>query len=151
LAVSASHPFRCFHEDTGAPEVENATCPTHAINGTYGPALSPQDGAAAWDLPVGRLFEIQFPLVTTRQLRGPAGGNCPETLGEPRQRNDCLLTAIHVADGDTDPWLLPSVTMVTGAGSAPASHLVAHLAPVPGQTLSGAARAKALSVMCSLS
>jgi hypothetical protein len=147
LAVSASHPIYCFHEDTGASEVKNETCPTHAINGTYGPALPPQDGSAAWDLPVGRLFEIQFPLVTTRQLRGPAGGNCPETLGELRQRNDCLVTAIHVADGDTDPWLLPSVTMITRAGS---THLVARVAPAKGQTLGAALRAKALLATCTL-
>lgn len=144
LAVSSAHPIYCFHEDTGASEVKNETCPTHAINGTYGPALGPQDGSAAWDLPVGRLFEIQFPLVTTRQLKGPAGGNCPESLSELRQRNDCLVTAVHVADGDTDPWLLPSVTMVTRAG---ASHLAARIAPAKGQTL----RAKAFLATCTLS
>jgi hypothetical protein len=148
LAVSASHPIYCFHEDTGGAEVKNETCPTHAINGTYGPALPPQDGSAAWDLPVGRLFEIQFPLVTTRQLRGPAGGNCPEALSELRQRNDCLVTAVHVADGDTDPWLLPSMTMVTRAGS---QRLIARVAPAKGQTLGAAVRAKALLATCTLS
>jgi hypothetical protein len=147
LAVSAANPIYCFHEDQGASEVKDETCPTHAINGTYGPALPPQDGSAAWDLPVGRLFEIQFPLVTTRQLKGPAGGNCPQALSELRQRNDCLVTAVHVADGDTDPWLLPSVTMATRA----AARLVARIVPAKGQTLSRALRAKALLANCTLS
>jgi hypothetical protein len=150
LAVSRSNPIRCFHEDTGAAEVRNETCPTHAIAGTYGPALPPRDGGGAWDLPVGRLFEVQFPLVSSRQLRGPAGGNCPEALDELQQRSDCLVAAVHVADGDTDPWLLPSEDLITGAGSPAAGSLVARLARANGQTVTSALRARALLVSCSL-
>jgi hypothetical protein len=109
LAVNGSHPIYCFYEDSGQPEVRNPTCPTHTVRGTYGPQLPARDGGGPWDVPAGRLLEVQFPLVSNRQLKGPAGGNCPQDLSDlqTERQNDCLITALHVADGDTDPWLLP--------------------------------------------
>jgi hypothetical protein len=107
LAIDGAHPINCFYEDQGQPEVANPTCPTHATVGTYGPQLTAGDGGP-WDMPPGRLLEVQFPLVSTRQLQGPAGGTCPTSVSDLAidRQNDCLITAVHVADGDTDPWLV---------------------------------------------
>jgi hypothetical protein len=125
LAVTGSHPIYCFYEDSGQPEVRNSTCPTHTVGGTYGPQLPAGDGGGPWEMPPGRLLEVQFPLVSTRQLKGPAGGNCPEDLSDlqTERQNDCLITALHIADGDTDPWLVPDEYLfldpATRTGAAP--------------------------------
>jgi hypothetical protein len=120
LAIDAAHPLRCFYEDNGGPVLANPTCPTRALNGVYGPRLPAGDGGAPWDMPAGRLLEVQFPLVSNRQLRGPAGGHCPQSLGELQAypHHDCLITALHLADGSTDPWLVPDEELVTAAAPA---------------------------------
>jgi len=113
LAVDAKHPIYCFYIDGNGPGQTNTTCPTHTANGTNGPMLPAGDGGAAWDMPPGRTLEVQFPLVTNRELKGPAGGHCPETLDEIgiSPQRDCLLLAVHVLDGTSDPWLLPNAEM----------------------------------------
>jgi hypothetical protein len=120
LAVDAAHPIYCFYADGSDPGQANPTCPTHAVNGTYGLMLPAGDGGGAWDMPPGRTLEVQFPLVTNRELKGPAGGHCPETLGELGlgQARDCLLAPTHVIDGTDDPWLLPNEEMVIAPGPA---------------------------------
>jgi hypothetical protein len=59
---------------------------------------------------------VQFPLVSTRELKGAAEGHCPTSVddiaGSPQR--DCLLVAEHVFDGTLDPWLAPNVQMVVG-------------------------------------
>jgi hypothetical protein len=120
LAVDAAHPIYCFYVEDNGASGPNPTCPTHAVNGIYGPMLPAGDGGAGWDMPPGRTLEVQFPLVSDRELKGPAGGHCPETLDEigTSPQRDCLLLAVHVADGSDDPWLLPNVEMVVAPGPA---------------------------------
>lgn len=133
LAVDASHPIRCTYTDQNAPTVPDPSCPTHAIAGTYGPQLAHDDAGDAWVLPPGRLFIIEFPLRSTRQLKGPAGGACPQTLTDvvTPAANDCLVGALHLADGYSDPWLLPDEPMVIGPASAPSPPAPSPPAPAP--------------------
>jgi hypothetical protein len=132
LAIDAAHPISCFYADDGGASGTNPTCPTHAVTGTYGPMLPAGDGGAGWDMPPGRTLEVQFPLVSHRELKGPAGGHCPETLDEigTSPQRDCLLLAVHVADGTDDPWLLPNVQMVL----APSAGLTPQPTPAPTPT-----------------
>ena len=141
LALDAAHPLKCFYSDGGPGQV-NPVCPTHAISGTYGPQFPQDDSGHAWDLPPGRLFEIEFPVVSNRELRGPAGGHCPQDLGELslNQPHDCLITAVHVADGTSDPWLLPNMEMVLAA--APAGAPQAPAAPSNPKPTTGTAALK---------
>jgi hypothetical protein len=114
LAVDAQHPIYCFSIDQGQPAQADPACPTHAATGAYGPMLPAGDGGAAWDMPPGRTLEVQFPLVSTRELKGPAAGHCPESVDEigAFPQRDCLAVAVHVADGTDDPWLFPTVQMI---------------------------------------
>jgi hypothetical protein len=114
LAIDAQHPIYCFYQDQGVPAQANPTCPTHAVNGVYGPMLPAGDGDGAWDMPPGRSLEVQFPLVSTRELKGAAEGHCPQTLDEIpiSPLRDCLIAAVHVFDGSDDPWLLPNIQML---------------------------------------
>jgi len=120
LAVDAAHPVKCFYEDNQGPTLVNPTCPSHSVNGVYGPQFEAGDGGGPWDMPAGRLLEVEFPLVTTRQLRGPAGGHCPQDASELAvyPQHDCLIAALHVADGSLDPWLFPNEELVTAAAPA---------------------------------
>jgi hypothetical protein len=136
LAVDAQHPIYCFSIDQGQPAQADPTCPTHAATGAYGPMLPAGDGGAAWDMPPGRTLEVQFPLVSTRELKGPAAGHCPESVDEigTFPQRDCLAVAVHVADGTDDPWLFPIVQMVLapaavtpGPGTKPALAVAKHL------------------------
>ncbi len=124
LAVDSAHPIYCFYQDGSGPAQSDPNCPTHTVAGTYGPQLPHGDGGGPWDMPPGRTIEVQFPLVSNRALNGPAGGHCPEDLGELSlgQPRDCLITPIHVADGTSDPWLLPNEEMILAgppAGTTP--------------------------------
>jgi hypothetical protein len=130
LAIDGKHPVYCFFEDTGGTEQRDPTCPTHAVNGAYGPSFPHGDGGGPWDMPPGRTLEVQFPVRTSRALRGPAGGHCPQDLGDLAidHQRDCLLVALHVADGTGDPWLLPNVDMVVAPGAArPTLSAVRHV------------------------
>jgi hypothetical protein len=121
IAPDAAHPIRCnYSEDNGETEHPNPTCPTHAVNGTYGPMLPPEDGGGAWSLPVGTIFEVQVPLVSTRSL-DVTGGTCQSTTADLVSRSsDCLVGAVHIIDGQTDPWLVPSQQLfVAPAPAAP--------------------------------
>lgn len=147
LAVDAGNPIQCFYYDADQVLVKDPTCPTHATNGTYGPLLPAGDGGAAWDMPPGRTTVIDFPLKATRQLTGPAGGHCPQSVDDfpYYHQYDCLLAAVHVIDGDTDPWLAPDVQLFTGAGSAAAQ---VTLAVPKGQSLKRVAKQRSLAVTC---
>jgi hypothetical protein len=179
-AIDAAHPIRCYYQDPDATDkVPNPTCPTHTIPGALGPQLPAGDGGGGWDLPAGRTFEVQFPLVSNRQLMGPAGGHCPATADEiPFNPNrDCLITALHVIDGDTNPWLMPSEELFLappagptptgptptgptptgptptgpkpGPGTSPKSTKAKLSLALPaGQRLRSIARARALRVTC---
>ena len=61
-------------------------------------------------MPAGREFDVRFPLTSNRKLIGPGGGHCPQSLDEipTSPQRDCLLIALHVVDGYSDPWLTPS-------------------------------------------
>jgi hypothetical protein len=119
LAIDAKHRVQCFYADNSSGGQTDPKCPTKAINGVYGPQFTHGDGGGAWDMPPGREYEVVFPLVSTRALKGPAGGPCPQTLNDlsiDKQR-DCLLIALHVADGTDDPWLLPNEQMIIAPGA----------------------------------
>lgn len=108
IAPDSKHPIACFYsDDGGATEPRKPTCPTHGVTGTYGRMLPPQNGGGAWDLPVGRTFELQVPLKSTRRL-DVTGGPCQSTLTEVvSEPSDCLVGAVHVIDGQSDPWIVP--------------------------------------------
>ncbi len=83
LAVDAKHPIKCFYQDPDmADKVAAPACPTHTTGGVLGPQLPAGDGGGGWDLAPGRTYEVQFPLVSNRQLKGPAGGYCPRSADE---------------------------------------------------------------------
>ena len=117
LAVDASHPIKCFYEDPDEQAVVDPACPTRTVAGVYGPQLPAGDEGGGWDLSPGRTYEVQFPLVSTRQLKGGLGGYCPRNADEIafHPDRDCLITAVHVIDGDTNPWLTPSEDMYLAA------------------------------------
>ena len=143
FAIDAAHPIYCFYQDGNNPAQANPTCPTHPVNGTYGQMLPAGDGGNAWDMPPGRTLEVQFPLVSNRELKGPAGGHCPQTLdelglGQPR---DCLLTPTHVIDGDSNPWLLPNEDMVIAPGATTGTTPGGSTAPKPGTNGGGVVHA----------
>lgn len=124
VSPGPGHPIRCLYSDNGGEsEQPNPTCPTHTVAGTYGPMLPPGDGGGPWSLPVGRTFEVQVPLVSTRKL-DVTGGSCQETLQQVAlDTSDCLLAALHVIDGQSDPWLLPHKQLFVEEGSAVATGL----------------------------
>jgi hypothetical protein len=124
LAIDAAHPITCLYTDDGGSGTTYPTCPTHAIAGAYGPAIASDDAGHAWTMPAGREFDVRFPLKSDRRLAGPAGGHCPQSIDEipAYPQRDCLLVALHVADGYSDPWLTPSEELFVDpapAGAAP--------------------------------
>ena len=151
LAIDAAHPIRCNYEDGDGPVVPNPTCPTHTVPGAYGPAFPAGDGGSVWDMPPGRTLEVQFPLISTRQLMG--GGSCPASVDEIAFHTDydCLLAAVHVVDGDTDPWLAPDVQVFMQAadqGRDPGAGAKVSLAVPAGQHLRSLKHSRALKVTC---
>jgi hypothetical protein len=56
------------------------------------------------------------------------------------QPHDCLITAVHIADGTSDPWLLPNMEMVLAA--APAGAPQAPAAPSNPKPTTGTAALK---------
>jgi hypothetical protein len=148
LAVDAAHPIRCNYEDGDGPVVPNPTCPTHTVPGAYGPAFPAGDGGSVWDMPPGRTLEVQFPLISTRRLMG--GGICPATVDEiPTHPNfDCLIAAVHVVDGDTDPWLAPDVQVFMNPGPTPGPAAKVSLAVPAGQHLRSLKHSRVLRVTC---
>ena len=149
LAVDAKHPIKCFYQDPDmADKVAAPACPTHTTGGVLGPQLPAGDGGGGWDLAPGRTYEVQFPLVSNRQLKGPAGGYCPRSADELPfyTQRDCLITAVHVVDGDTDPWLMPDEELFLDPAAARVS-----LALATGQRLRSIGRAAGAAVSCSSS
>jgi hypothetical protein len=139
LAIDAAHPITCLYADNGGAGANYPTCPTHAIAGAYGPAIASDDAGHAWTMPAGREFDVRFPLKSDRKLAGPAGGHCPQAVDEipAYPQRDCLLIALHVADGYSDPWLTPSEELFIDpapAGSAPATTPSANAKPTPKPT-----------------
>jgi hypothetical protein len=133
LAVDPAHPITCLYADNDGPQTNYPTCPTQAIVGAYGPAIPSDDAGHAWTMPAGREFDIRFPLKSDRKLTGPAGGHCPQSVDEipAYPQRDCLLIALHVADGYSDPWLTPSEELFIDPAitrHAPATPVVSHIA-----------------------
>jgi hypothetical protein len=136
LAIDAAHPITCLYADSGGTSTNYPTCPTHAITGAYGPAIASDDAGHAWTMPAGREFDVRFPLKSDRKLAGPAGGHCPQSVDEipTSPQRDCLLIALHVADGYSDPWLTPSEELFidpAAAGSGPAATPTPNAQPTP--------------------
>jgi pimeloyl-ACP methyl ester carboxylesterase len=105
LAIDATHPITCLYADDDGPGANYPTCPTHTIVGGYGPSIPADDAGHAWTMPAGREFDVRFPLTSNRKLVGPGGGHCPQSLDEipTSPQRDCLLIALHVVDGYSDP------------------------------------------------
>jgi hypothetical protein len=136
LAIDAAHPITCLYTDDGGPGGNYPTCPTHAMAGAYGPAIASDDAGHAWTMPTGREFDVRFPLKSDRRLAGPAGGHCPQSVDEipAYPQRDCLLVALHVIDGYSDPWLAPSEELFidpASAGPAPATTPAPNAKPMP--------------------
>ena len=154
LAIDAAHPITCLYTDNDGPQTSYPTCPTQAIAGAYGPAIPSDDAGHAWTMPAGREFDIRFPLKSDRPLTGPAGGHCPQSADEipAYPQNDCLLIALHVADGYSDPWLTPSEELFIdppaagpGTTSAPT---VSHIAFTRTHLATAASKGLTLSMRC---
>lgn len=154
LAVDAAHPITCLYADNDGPQTNYPTCPTQPIVGAYGPAIPSDDAGHAWTMPAGREFDIRFPLKSDRTLTGPAGGHCPQSVDEipAYPQRDCLLIALHVADGYSDPWLTPSEELFidpAAAGSAPSpAPIVSHIAFTGGHLATAAKQGLRLSLRC---
>ena len=136
LAIDAAHPITCLYADGGGTGANYPTCPAHAITGAYGPAIASDDAGHAWTMPAGREFDVRFPLKSDRRLTGPAGGHCPQSVDEipAYPQRDCLLIALHVVDGYSDPWLVPSEELFIDpalAGSPPATAPTPTSKPTP--------------------
>ena len=117
-------------QTTAGRKTSYPTCPTQAIAGAYGPAIPSDDAGHAWTMPAGREFDVRFPLRSDRKLTGPAGGHCPQSVDEipAYPQRDCLLIALHVADGYADPWLTPSEELFIDPAIAPVTPVVSHIA-----------------------
>lgn len=114
VADTDRFPIKCFVGDgTGAPQAD-PTCPTHTVDGTYGPQAPAGDAGGGWSLAPGQTIEVDVPLVSARPLHGAAGGPCPQDVGALAGAGyrDCLLVALHAGD----QWLLPDVEMSMRAG-----------------------------------
>jgi hypothetical protein len=118
LAITRATPIRCtsITPDTSSAVSSAEGCPRSPIRGTYGPWLARtnrQDGL--WELPRGQGYLIDFPLRSTRTLKGIARGvpACARpAFGPPcpaAKARDYLQVAVHVADGNTNPWVVPVV------------------------------------------
>jgi hypothetical protein len=128
VAISDANPVRCvyFDIDSGleTPVGADQGCPRQATPGVYGLALN-RTGAQGptWTLPYGKALRIEVPLRATRTLAGIGGGtpSCPRREGEPPcrpdQSGDSLQFAVHVLDGNADPWLSPYVGLVVAPGA----------------------------------
>ena len=155
LAVDSAHPITCLYADDGGTETNYPTCPTQAIVGAYGPAIPSDDAGHAWTMPAGREFDIRFPLRSDRKLTGPAGGHCPQSVDEipAYPQRDCLLIALHVADGYSDPWLTPSEELfidpaASRAGDPADAGRLAHRFPERASREGGEKGIAALDALC---
>src|SRR5262249_34179778 len=97
VADTDRFPIRCRIDGAPAP-----TCPTHTVDGTYGPRI-PGD----WQPAPGQTLEVDVPLVSGRALKG---GACPQGVAALGNR-DCLALSLQ-AGGDQ---VLRSVPMVMRA------------------------------------
>jgi hypothetical protein len=110
VADTDRFPIRCFVMDGASAPVANPVCPTHTVDGAYGPALPAGDGGGGWQPAPGQTLEVDVPLVSGRRLQG---GPCPQDFGQmlAGRYDDCLLFALTSADAT----LLPGVPMVMAA------------------------------------
>ena len=109
VADTDRFPIKCFVQDAGGVRRANPTCPTHTVDGTYGPRLPAGDGGGDWQPAPGQTLEVDVPLVSGRALKG---GSCPRDVGA-LGSGDCLAFSLRAGDDQ----LLPSVPMVTGPPS----------------------------------
>jgi hypothetical protein len=104
VADTDRFPIKCLVSDAdGAPRA-NPMCPTHTVDGTYGPRLPAGDGGGGWQPAPGQTLEVDVPLVSGRALKG---GSCPQDVAT----SDCLGFSLRSGDDR----LQPTVPMVTGA------------------------------------
>jgi hypothetical protein len=120
LAISSRRPVRCTHfTSTDSPIVPLTRadgCPRRASRGTYGVQFDRTTRAdGLWELPRGQGYFVDFPLRSSRKLKGIAAGQplCGRVEDAPpcsrKEVRDNLQAAIFVIDGDTDPWVAPHV------------------------------------------
>jgi hypothetical protein len=106
VADTDRFPIKCFVQDAGGVQRANPVCPTHTVDGTYGPRIPAGDGGGDWQPAPGQALEVDVPLVSARALKG---GACPEDV-DALGSGDCLAFSLRTG-GDQ---LLPSVPMLTG-------------------------------------
>jgi hypothetical protein len=115
LAISAQTPVFCwaidFEQNTAAQET--VACPQQGYQAFYGgqyafPAEN-QDPqyAGTWPLPQGKGWELQIPVVSSRQLRGILASPC-----------DCVYGFTKILDGESSPVLTPNAGLVAEPASA---------------------------------
>jgi hypothetical protein len=120
LAISRKRPVRCTHFTSPESPIVALTreqgCPHRASRGTYGVQFdrtTREDGL--WELPRGYGYFVDFPIRSSRKLKGIANGPpaCDRLEDGPpcsrREVRDNLQAAIFVIDGDTDPWVAPHI------------------------------------------
>jgi hypothetical protein len=114
LAVTRRTPIRCssFRVNPSTKPVPAAGCPRTASRGTRGwqfVRTTRADGL--WALPRGQAYFIDFPLRSTRVLKGIARGlpACRRVPCTPAQARDNLQVALKISDGNANPWLVPYV------------------------------------------
>lgn len=119
LAITRRTPVRCssFTVAPASPVVPAQGCPRRPFRGQHGfvfPRTTRTDGL--WALPRGQGYFIDFPIRSSRRLRGIARGlpSCAGPAPCPASRaRDSLQVGIKVSDGNDNPWLVPYVGLFT--------------------------------------
>jgi hypothetical protein len=98
-AISSANPVICYavNFNTNTETRDTADCPQTPQTGTYGPAFDPVGSSNPWPLPQGRGWEIQIPVVATREMHGIGASPC-----------DCVAFSDWILDGNSAPWLHPN-------------------------------------------
>ena len=118
LAVTRKTPIRCseFTVSSSAPATPAAGCPRRPSRGIYGWQLArPTRPDGMWELPRGQAYFLDFPLRSTRTLKGIARGlpGCVRRSDgapcTPDKARDNLQVALKISDGNSNPFLVPYV------------------------------------------
>ncbi len=111
LAVSSQHPVLCYLGLPGASSFTRDTgdCPQSLPLGIHGYSLDPvHANPPFWPLPQGGTVEIQVPVVSSAPLNGTSQ----------------LHGYVQLADGESDPTLVPNLVTIVDPASTPSTQQI---------------------------